>query len=148
MTTPSSHVVETPTKSSTYRSPHRSPLDALLFTSSFNNNNTTTRLSLSSKESNDSATPTAIKASLILSNANTGGSIVASGIAGGGIRKASKPLPGLPPGKSSTTEGEEQEEGQGTISAENEEITPPSLPSFSNLKLSEMRMSGMWFAQP
>lgn len=63
-------------------------------------------------------------------------------------RKASKPLPGLPPGK--LMRGDEEriagtEEGQ--VGGQGEEATPPSLPSFSNLKLSEMRMSGMWFAQ-
>lgn len=140
-TTPSRTVIETPTKPSNYRSPHRSPLDVLLFSSALGNNGTCNLRSPTNnnKESDDSTTPTAIKASL-LSNSNTTNSTSGTN----GSRKASKPLPGLPEGKVASEDDEEQQEEN----AAEGEITPPSLPSFSNLKLSEMRMSGMWFAQP
>jgi hypothetical protein len=70
-------------------------------------------------------------------------------------RKASKPLPGLPAGKKDLNlgyvNGQNEEDltnnGQSDIDLQEEEEEVPSLPSFSNLKLSEMRMSGMWFAQ-
>lgn len=93
-----------------------------------------------------SATPTAIKASL-LSNANTTPGLV-NGNGRGSASKASKPLPGLPPGKiAEETDERDGVNGAGEDEVEGGDVVPPSLPSFSNLKLSEMRMSGMWFAQ-
>lgn len=160
-TTPQNrNMIETPTKSSAYRSPNRSALDALLLSSRLGNSSdskeSASLLSHDNDNSNDSATPTAIKASFLLSNANTSGSMGISNTGGGGsARKASKPLPGLPPGKSLSLEEEEEKNEQDDMITEHEvingkvddEFAPPSLPSFSNLKLSEMRMSGMWFAQ-